>query len=137
MKKFLVVLLFVSLNCNEIREVHESDVSRILDSNGFTAEQGNVKRRIELASDANKIWWIYCLSDTGQVVFYGAVKGKITSSGKKLQMVETDGTAGESDAYVYWFDPSGAYYQWNGYYFVSSKEIKISNVVLNLRSIKE
>jgi hypothetical protein len=120
-----------------LKRVTESEIKRTLSAEGLTAEQNNIKRRLELSSDPNKIWWIYCLGDNGQVVSYGAVKGKITSSHKYLSMTSGDGTLGESDSYVYWFDPSGSYYQWSGLYFVSSKEVKINDAILNMRSVEQ
>jgi hypothetical protein len=131
---FLIVGIFL-ISCQPINQVNESDIKYSLSKEGYTAEQINVKRRIELGSDPNKIWWIYCLTDTGQVVFYGAVKGKVTSSEKRLALITKDGTDGESDKYVYWFTPSGTYRQWNGKYFLTSEEVKINNVVLNMREV--
>lgn len=148
MKKFfasvIVVLMVATLSmgskgggCQQMNDVDESDVKIKTSKDGFTAEQLNIKRRVELASDPSKIWWIYCLSDTGQMVFYGAVKGKVTSSKKHLPYVTQDGTSGDSDEYIYWFNPAGIYFQWNGKYFLTSEEVKVHNPIINYRGVKE
>jgi hypothetical protein len=135
-------LIFLA-GCNApqgLREVLLNELTVKTDAQGMTAEQANIKKRVELSSDPNGIWWIYCLSDTGQPVFYGAVKGKVTSSWKNLGELSNgqnaDGTYGNSDSYVYWFDPAGVYYQWDGKYFLTSREIKLANPVLNFRGVK-
>ena len=123
-----------------VNYVSSKSVDVKVNSNGLTAEQQNIKKRLELSSDGNGLWWIYCLADNGQPVFFGPVKGKVTSSTKKLLTVDKsdgwDGAEGESDAYVYWFDPQGIYYQWSGHYFLTSKEVKIGNAVLNFREVR-
>lgn len=125
-------------NSAGVRYVQTQDAQAPVDVNGYTSEQNNILKRRKIALDPKQIMWIYCLADNGQVVFYGAVKGKVTSSGKSLQSVMniSDGTEGSSDAYVYWFDPSDKYFQWNGHYFLSTYEIKIMTPVLNTRSVQ-
>ena len=143
MKKVILVLIAVCLiGCSLPKGRRHVDIDELkikTDSLGLTAEQANIKKRFELSSNPDGLWWIYCLADNGQVVFYGPVKGKVTSSGKKLEIFHSntrsyDGTNGESDSYVYWFDPQGIYYQWSGHYFLTSKEVKINNTVLNFRN---
>lgn len=54
-------------------------------SNGLTVEQENIKRRIELENDPGSIKHLYMISAaTGDVLLYSTVKGKVTSSGKRL-----------------------------------------------------
>ena len=155
MNKRSVVLLVMAMAylvaltaCDQppgISQVNSSDVKMKTDAKGMTAEQANIKKRYELASDANALWWIYCLADNGQVVYFGAVKGKVTSSGKALSSnsgskdtvyMNWDGSYGSSDSYVYWFDPQNIYYQWSGHYFLTSREVKIKESVLNMRSVQ-
>ncbi|HRZ18592.1 MAG TPA: hypothetical protein P5136_00920 [Methanofastidiosum sp.] len=146
MKKVFGILLIIVTSaflmgsrgggCQQMNDVSETDVKIKTSKEGFTAEQLNIKRRVELASDSSKIWWIYCLSDTGTVVFYGAVKGKVTSSKKSLPYVTSDGTSGESDEYVYWFSPAGTYFQWNGKYFLTSAEVRVETPVINHREVR-
>lgn len=54
-------------------------------SDGLTAEQRNVKRRLELDNKPGAIKHLYILNSfTNDVVLYSTVKGKVTSSGKRL-----------------------------------------------------
>jgi hypothetical protein len=142
---FLTVLMMLWMGMSKesvtscaTASVDQRDIQLKTSAEGWTAEQMNLKRRAELASDPNKIWWIYCLADNGQVVYYGAVKGKVTSSHKYIEGVDYQGidVRGESDDYVYWFDPMGVYYQWNGQYFLTSIEQRIATPVLNFRSVQ-
>lgn len=123
----------------------------------YFTEAQTIARRLELMDDPNLIQWIYCLSESGAVVFYGPVVGKVTSSGKRLEPVtiaeggtsaqygdsltdermQADGTFGQSDAYVFWFDPNGVYQQWSGDYFLSSVPIKIKTPVINVRDVDQ
>ena len=125
-------------------------------------ERQNIQARQELFDNPAQVSWIYCLAENGQVVFFGSVEGKVTSSGKRLEpttlsgngysygdgaqnyggqwtteRMQADGTFGHSDSYVYWFDPAGNYYQWSGPYFLTSVPIKIDNAVLNVRDVTE
>ena len=161
MKKFLIaiVVLILSSACAnesiEARSDRRDQVVPVPAVKNFTEAQ-NISRRVKLMDDPNLVQWIYCLSDTGQVVFYGPVLGKVTSSGKRLEpnsvdddypanysdswtneRIQADGTYGSSDTYVYWFDPDGVYYQWSGHYFLTSVEMPINSVVLNYRDVTE
>lgn len=126
-------------------------------------ERQNIANRQELFDNPAQVSWIYCLAQNGQIVFYGPVQGKVTSSGKRLEpkslsgpsgdyytrgtlefdgkwtteRIQADGTFGDSDQYVYWFDPAGNYFQWSGPYFLTSVPIKIDNAVLNVRDVTE
>jgi len=54
-------------------------------SNGLTFEQSNVKKRAEFENKPGSIKHLYIISPyTGQVLIYSTVKGKVTSSGKRL-----------------------------------------------------
>ena len=114
-------------------------------------ERSNINRRLELFDSESQVSWIYCLGDNGQVVFYGSVLGKVTSSGKRLEpnstadcggspsgycatnfngqwtseRMQADGTFGTSDHYIFWFDSAHNYFQWDGKYFLTSVPIKI------------
>lgn len=123
-------------------------------------ERANIQKRQRLFDDPAQVSWIYCLGLNGQVVFYGPVLGKVTSSNKRLEplttvgctgdacysskasvfdkqytteRIQADGTFGHSDNYVFWFDPANNYYQWDGTYFLTSIPIKIKESVLNVR----
>ena len=109
------------------------------DSSGLTLEQSNIERRIKVTTDPAKLMWIHLMSADGKIVARMVIQGKITSSSKRLQpkfvyagvasgewkesygakfgghltdeIIQPDGTYGDSDYYVYWFDPQGRYHQ--------------------------
>lgn len=52
---------------------------------GLTTEQRNVKKRLEEDNKPGSVKHLYIISAmSGQVIIYSTVKGKITSSGKRL-----------------------------------------------------
>jgi hypothetical protein len=55
------------------------------DENGFTVEQKNIGRRLKIDNEPGSIKHLYIVSSyTGDVILYSTVKGKVTSSGKRL-----------------------------------------------------
>jgi hypothetical protein len=55
------------------------------DENGFTVEQKNIGRRLKIDNEPGSIKHLYLVSSyTGDVILYSTVKGKVTSSGKRL-----------------------------------------------------
>jgi len=110
--------------------VQIASASVAVQSNGMTQEQENVKRRVEMENKPGSIQHIYVLSAySGQVLLYSTVKGKVTSSGKRLspsthaqcggsynsdytpELLGDDGTYGPSIEYLYWWDVQGKYHQ--------------------------
>ncbi len=106
-------------------------------SKGHTVEQQNLYERQEVTTDPAKVMWIHLISLDGQIIRRMPVRGKVTSSGKRLEptkvvvdphdaggtfprynghyvdeLLQPDGTYGSSDPYIYWFDPTGRYHQW-------------------------
>lgn len=132
-------------------------------SDGLTIEQRNVRDRLTADNKPGSIKHLYVLSAySGQVLIYSTVRGKITSSGKRLspktivvgasgdyrrdgyefnghatsEVLEDDGTYGDSVPYVYWFDAKGVYHQ---HYIeggqilhVSDQPLAVKSVVLNM-----
>lgn len=128
--RFLMVLVVLLLSCDFGHPVSRSGVSIansqvVVQSNGLTLEQDNVKKRLELENKPGSIMHLYVLSAySGQVILYSTVKGKVTSSGKKLspstlvyaegksyENLGDDGTYGSSIEYLYWWDVNNVYYQ--------------------------
>jgi len=63
---------------------------------GLTAEQRNVRDRLLEDNKPGSIKHFYVISpDSGQVLIYSTVKGKVTSSGKRLAPREVTSTDGE------------------------------------------
>lgn len=106
---------------------------------------------------------------SGQVILFSSIDGKISSSGKRLtpksvvvgtngeyqrpgfavniggaemvtsEVLQDDGTYGDSGEYLYWFDTNGNYYQ---YYvtggsipIVSTKPLSPKSVVINVEAV--
>jgi len=131
-------------------------------SDGLTAEQKNVKKRLEKDNEIGAIKHLYVISAySGQVIFYSTVDTKVTSSGKRLtpktvngngfnndgysnyvnisgrsyttnELIEDDGTFGSSIEYLYWFDQRGAYHQ---HYISGGQIIHISDQPLAVKNI--
>lgn len=109
-------------------------------SQGHTVEQQNIIDRLRVTTDPTKVLWIHLITLDGKIVVRMPVRNKVTSSGKRLEPVtaasrsqyanyfpqtkignttydtseflQPDGTFGQSDNYIYWFDPMGRYHQW-------------------------
>lgn len=94
-------------------------------------ERENIRQRILVSNDANTLQWIYPMS-AGRVIGRFPVKGKVTSGSKRLtssqnyvmnqgytEAPDEMGAYGSSSPYIFWFDPAGQIYQWQGDYFVS------------------
>mgnify|MGYP001613511238 CR=1 FL=1 len=109
-------------------------------SNGLTTEQDNVRHRIQAENIPGSLKHLYIVSAySGEVILYSTVKGKITSSGKRLtpyqvsdvlysqgsgfpidigsqraytkEVLQDDGTYGSSIEYLYWWDQNDVYHQ--------------------------
>jgi len=130
-------------------------------SNGLTAEQDNIKNRVGLENIPGSIKHLYVISPySGQVIIYSTIKGKVTSSGKRLspsksisergdfivpnvkdvngnrsytnEILQDDGTYGSSNPYIYWFDSKGIYHQ---HFFTGGQIIHISDQPIAIKNI--
>ena len=123
---------------------------------GLTIEQHNVAARINMDNQVGAIKHLYVISAySGQVLIYSTVKGKITSSGKRLtpdrvdgsnsfrfdidrnqfytnQVLGEDGTYGPSIEYLYWWDAKGVYHQ---HYVTGGQILHISDQPLAVKGI--
>lgn len=102
---------------------------------GLTVEQQNISDRIRVTTDPTKVLWIHLISLDGNIIKRMPVRNKVTSSGKRLEprhvmndqynypsagigswetdeFIQPDGTYGDSDSYIFWFDTMGRYHQW-------------------------
>lgn len=111
-------------------------------SDGLTIEQRNVRDRVLEDNKPGSIKHLYIISAySGQTLIYSTVRGKVTSSGKRLtpntihvgslgsyynqgfgveiggssyataEVLQDDGTYGSSVEYLYWFDSKGIFHQ--------------------------
>jgi hypothetical protein len=143
--------------------VKQAGVQVATDTNGHTVEQNQIASRLEMDNKPGSIKHLYVISAySGQVIIYSTVKGKVTSSGKRLtpttvaagcayqqgcwgqdsnmgktgEVIQDDGTYGSSAEYIYWFDSKGIYHQ---HYIsggqivhISSEPLAVKNVIINL-----
>lgn len=171
MKKILTVFALVALGltftaCDGEREVvsasgvKQAKAEVRTQANGLTMEQNNIKKRLEFENKAGSIKHLYVISPyTGQTLLYSTVKGKVTSSGKRLspkmsmgetqsvlvrdsatkvngkwtkEIINDTGTYGSSIPYIYWWDVNNRYHQ----HFISGGQIlHISNKPINVKQV--
>jgi hypothetical protein len=132
-------------------------------ADGLTVEQRNVRDRLALDNKPGSIKHLYVMSAySGQVLLYSTVKGKVTSSGKRLtptsvttsspntnardgfplyvagteyrtgEVLQDDGTYGTSVEYIYWWDVQGRYHQ---QYITGGMILHISDQPIPVKSI--
>lgn len=130
-------------------------------SDGLTAEQRNVRDRLVEDNKPGAIKHLYVISAySGQVLIYSTVRGKVTSSGKRLsptsvavadgkfvslpgfetgiggtvtgEVLQDDGTYGTSVEYVYWWDSKGVYHQ---HYVDGGQIVHVSSQPLAVKGI--
>lgn len=132
-------------------------------TNGLTIEQQNVRDRLVLDNRPGAIKHLYVISAfSGDVLLYSTVRGKVTSSGKRLsptsvatsanncgirvaigtdwectnEVLQDDGTYGTSVDYLYWWDAKGVYHQHyvagGQIVHVSDQPLRVGKVLINL-----
>jgi hypothetical protein len=132
-------------------------------SDGLTVEQRNVRDRLAMDNKPGSIKHLYVISSfSGQVLLYSTVRGKVTSSGKRLtptssnytsnaqgsdgfwvnlpnggsfrtsEVLQDDGTYGTSAEYLYWWDVQGRYHQ---HYVAGGQIVHISDQPIPVKSI--
>ena len=92
---------------------------------GETLEQSNLKKKIKLDEDANRVGYVYIMS-FGKFVGYYTIKGKISSNGSQIapeqeiicrysaescvgvDSSQDDGTYGTGDPGIFFFTTEGA-----------------------------
>lgn len=145
--------------------VKQTQVTVQTDSNGHTTEQKNVIRRLAEDNKPGAVKHLYVISpESGGILIYSTVDGKVTSSGKRLaprtvaaqdgelvsdqlggiavkigdytrrtsEVLEDDGTYGDSVPYIYWWDTRGIYHQ---HFFTGGQIIHVSSEPITLKSI--
>ncbi len=153
MKNILTILAAISImtltliGCNTTTAVSASGVEMattkvVTADDGTTIEQRNIKERLARDNKPGSIKSLYIVSPfTGDLIISSTVKGKVTSSSKRLtppdltqitsqngtsiqKVIEIDGrwystdqnpgddgTYGDSIQYLYWFDSNDVYHQ--------------------------
>lgn len=145
---------------------YANDVPDMGNSN-TTLERTNLNRRMELWNDPNKIGYLYELSDTGTIVAFYVIKGKVSNLNSYLTgsqvpiddprsypregystyntelpslLVESpdyDGSFGENGDGIFFFLTDGTYMEWNGKYQLSDRPVKLSVEPLMTIDVKE
>lgn len=164
----LCVLAGSGTSCDNSQPVADSGVQKTsvqvpTGNDGLSAEQRNVRDRLVEDNKPGAIKHLYVISAySGQVILYSTVKGKVTSSGKRLnprgiisnfsqdgcgagvnvymgtksyctnEMIEDDGTYGDSVEYVYWWDVQGRYHQ---LYVTGGEILTVSDQPIPVKSI--
>lgn len=118
-------------------------------------ERKNISKRLTTFSDPNKTSYIY-LVNFGRVMSFYVIKGKITSSGKRLtagerfvqcdggeytadcqtESPELDGTYGTSAPYIYFWTTDNVYIQWSGDYMLADQPLHLSSQPELTREVK-
>lgn len=162
MKMNLVLaLLLTASGCdNRVRSVSGVEMATagkvtVDPTDNKTIEQHNVAARIALDNTPGAIKHLYVISAySGQVLIYSTVRGKVTSSGKRLtpdrvegasftfdvsgnqfstsQVLGEDGTYGPSIDYLYWWDAKGVYHQ---HYVTGGQIVHISDQPLAVKGV--
>ncbi len=174
--KLTVALLGLSIglfSCNELQKQETQQTSSSgavtvnvskqfhipVNAEGNTTEQQNIIDKNKVTSDPTKIMWMHLIDLSGRIYLRTPVRGKITSSSKRLEpascaagltggeshrsfgaftpdhqertseLIQIDGTYGTSDQYVYWFDPRGYYYQFGVGYILSDIPINTKDPI--------
>lgn len=134
---------------------------------GLTVEQRNVRDRLQMDNKPGSIKHLYVISSfSGQVILYSTVKGKVTSSGKRLtptsagvyqsggafkielpsesfytnEVLQDDGTYGSSVEYLFWWDVQGRYHQHyvsgGQIIHISDQPIPVKSIIINIETEK-
>lgn len=141
--------------------VEKASVQVPTGTDGLTAEQRNIRDRLLADNKPGAIKHLYVISAySGQVLIYSTVRGKVTSSGKRLtptlvngsanctacgfgvqfggytmytpEVLQDDGSYGTSMEYLYWWDTKGVYHQ---HYVQGGQIVHISDQPLAVKSI--
>lgn len=134
------------------RNIQAEKAAAAAESISFTenAEIDNIKKRLNLTADPGKLGFIMLLNQAGQPILYEGVKGKVTSGGKRLREPDRvddhygygkgsfkvtgywlraapsdEGTWGNSNPYIYYWNTDGVYRQWSGDYLYSDQPIRL------------
>jgi hypothetical protein len=149
-------------NATSTSGIKKATVKVETDLNGNTIEQNNIINRLKEDNKPGSIKHLYIISAySGQTIIYSTVKGKVTSSGKRLspssvssstntntydgflvefgdksfltkEVLDDGGAYGSSVEYIYWWDSKGIYHQ---QYITGGMIVHISNEPLSVKNI--
>lgn len=165
------VLIAFTSGCtnNQVQSVSGTKMVAVgtveVNPDGKTVEQQNIHDRIKTDNTPGSIKHLYIISAySGQVLIYSTVKGKVTSSNKRLtpsqvssetaftfqvgenqqytnQVLGEDGTYGSSVEYLYWWDTKGFYHQQyvtgGMILHISDQPLSVKGVIINMELTKK
>ena len=173
MNRFLLMLLALSLMaCGEkakssgnaqISEMNmtEANQQRLLQSVpppelNDSLERRQLKRRLTRFNVADKISYIYLLSDYGSVITFYTIKGKVSSVNSLLttpdQLIhpykhkystlvvaspDLDGSYGSNGDAIFFFTTEDVYVEWNGKYMLADQPLRVTTTPVLVREIKD
>ena len=109
-------------------------------------ERRNLSRRLQRVNAANLTSYIYLVSQTGKVMAFYPVDGKITSlnayltastrsetingSGgvAEIELPDLDGAYGKNSDGIFFFTTEGVYVEWHGDYLWSDQPLKLTQL---------
>lgn len=124
----------------------------------WSLERENLNQRLKRWNDPNKVSYLYTLSDTGVILGYYVIKGKVSSVNSKLtttnQLIynessyydsvtgvvespDMDGSYGSNGDAVFFFLTDGTYMEYNGKYQLSDNPVKLSQEPLMTYEVKD
>ena len=140
--------------------VKKADTTVTTNADGRTSEQENIITKLVADNKIGAIKHLYVISAySGQVILYSTVKGKVTSSGKRLtpktieslgttrdgfplkignwsgsttEVIQDDGTYGSSMSYLYWWNTAGVGHK---HYVTGGQIVHISEQPLSVKSV--
>jgi hypothetical protein len=122
----------------------------------YSLERQNQIDRSKIINDKNRLGYLYLLSDDGKVVDFVVIKGKVSSTKSYLvpdeqivddpynasstsltvQAPDIDGSYGENQEAIYFFEADGQMGEWNGKYRYSTKPLKMTTQPVLLQEKK-
>lgn len=127
----------------------------------WSLERQNIIKRTLLWNDANRVSYIYLMSQMGQVIAFYAVKGKVSSVDSELtdptQIMadancqnygngacpsvqapspQMDGSYGTNGGAIFFFTTAGTYVEWNGIYLLSTYPLHLSTAPVLIQQVK-
>ena len=174
-KKFIIstlVMILVAamlISCSEVPQSTQKQEQQISESRQktlleiqpppeitYSLERENISERTTRFNDANKVSYIYLLSDFGQIYAFYPVKGKVSSvnsamtipqqiichysSGAScvaLDSPQEDGSYGTNGDAIFFFTTENVYVEWNGKYMLVDQPLQLTEQPLMMLSEEE
>jgi hypothetical protein len=119
-----------------------------LDAMKDSVERRNLRERLLRFNKPDKIGYVYLLSNTGSVIAFYTIKGKISSTQSQLTNADStechngcsspvlrqapgdDGSYGPNEPGIFFFTTEDVLVQWDGQFIYADAPLKISSVPL-------